>query len=429
MAGVYSVTQVNSYIKNMFTQDFLLRRISVKGEVSNCKYHTSGHIYFTLKDSGGTLSAVMFAGQRRGLKFRMAEGQQVIVKGTVDVYERDGKYQLYASEIELAGRGDLYVKYEKLLRELEEMGMFAAQYKRPIPRYAKTVGVVTAPTGAAIRDIINISRRRNPYVQLILYPALVQGEGAKDSIVRGIKTLDAMGLDILIVGRGGGSIEDLWAFNEEVVARAIFSCNTPVISAVGHETDVTIADYVADLRAPTPSAAAELAVFDYVQFQADLFTRRQKLLREMGFFLDQVKGRRKQAELKIKLHHPQHVIHERRQRLADLEDTLNRRITELIKEDRRKTESRKEWLAAAMNQRMEQDKKRLALISGKMWGLSPLKKLSQGYGFVTDRDGNRVESVKQTPPGCEIAVQVADGRLRALVEERQEVFAWQKNGI
>ncbi len=428
MAGVYSVTQVNSYIKNMFTEDFLLRRISVKGEVSNCKYHTSGHIYFTLKDSGGTLSAVMFAGQRRGLKFRMAEGQQVVVKGTVDVYERDGKYQLYASEIELSGRGDLYVQYEKLLRELEEMGMFAAQYKRPVPRYAKTVGIVTAPTGAAIRDIINISRRRNPYVQLILYPALVQGEGAKDSIVRGIKTLDAMGLDVLIVGRGGGSIEDLWAFNEEVVARAIFSCDTPVISAVGHETDVTIADYVADLRAPTPSAAAELAVFDYVRFQADLLARRQKLLREMGFFLDQVKGRQKQAELKIKLHHPRHVIREKRQRLADLEDTLNRRITDLIKEYRRKTGSRKEWLASAMNQRMEQDKKRLALISGKIWGLSPLKKLSQGYGFVTDGDGNRVESVKQTPPGCEIAVQVVDGKLRARVEERQEVLAWQKNG-
>ncbi len=429
MAGVYSVTQVNSYIKNMFTQDFLLRRISVKGEVSNCKYHSSGHIYFTLKDGGGTLSAVMFAGQRRGLKFHMAEGQQVIVKGTVDVYERDGKYQLYASEIELSGRGDLYVKYEKLLRELEEMGMFAAQYKRPIPRYAKTVGIVTAPTGAAIRDIMNISRRRNPYVQLILYPALVQGEGAKDSIVRGIKTLDAMGLDVLIVGRGGGSIEDLWAFNEESVARAIFSCNTPVISAVGHETDVTIADYVADLRAPTPSAAAELAVFDYVQFQADLWARRQKLSREMGFFLDQVKGRLKQDELKIKLHHPQHVIHEKRQRLVDLEDALNRQITDLIKEDKRKTESRKEWLTKAMNKRTEQDKKKLALISGKMWGLSPLKKLSQGYGFVTDGDGNRVESVKQTPPGCEIVVQVTDGRLRAQVKERQEVQVWQKNGI
>ena len=279
MAGVYSVTQVNSYIKNMFTQDFLLRRIAVKGEVSNCKYHSSGHIYFTLKDSGGTLSAVMFAGQRRGLSFRLSEGQQVVVKGTVDVYERDGKYQLYASEIELSGRGDLYLRFEKLLRELEEMGMFAAQYKKPIPRYAKTVGIVTAPTGAAIRDIMNISARRNPYVQLILYPALVQGAGAKESIVRGIRTLDAMGLDVLIVGRGGGSIEDLWAFNEEAVARAIFACRTPVISAVGHETDVTISDYVADLRAPTPSAAAELAVFDYFQFQSELTARKQKLYR------------------------------------------------------------------------------------------------------------------------------------------------------
>ncbi|MBQ5660655.1 MAG: exodeoxyribonuclease VII large subunit, partial [Lachnospiraceae bacterium] len=330
MAGVYSVTQVNSYIKNMFSQDFLLRRLSVKGEVSNCKYHTSGHIYFTLKDRGGTLAAVMFAGQRRGLQFRLEEGQQVVVKGTVDVYERDGKYQLYAQEIELAGRGDLYVKFEKLLRELEEMGMFDAQYKRPIPKYAKRVGIVTAPTGAAVRDIINISKRRNPYVQLVLYPALVQGEGAKDSIVHGIQTLDAMGLDVLIVGRGGGSIEDLWAFNEEAVARAIFACETPVISAVGHETDVTIADYVADLRAPTPSAAAELAVFDHGQFLADLEARKRKLDREMGFFLDSVKGRLKRDELKIRIHHPQRIINEKRQRLADIEDVMNRRLGKML---------------------------------------------------------------------------------------------------
>ena len=221
MTGVYSVSQVNSYIKNMFTQDFLLRRISVKGEVSNCKYHTSGHIYFTLKDGGGTLSAVMFAGQRRGLSFRLAEGQQVVVKGNVDVYERDGKYQLYAAEIELAGRGDLFLRFEKLRNELEEMGMFAAEYKQDIPRYAMKIGIVTAPTGAAVRDIINISKRRNPYVQLVLYPALVQGAEAKYSITKGIETLDAMGLDVLIVGRGGGSIEDLWAFNEEMVARAM----------------------------------------------------------------------------------------------------------------------------------------------------------------------------------------------------------------
>lgn len=424
MAGVYSVTQVNSYIKNMFTQDFLLRRLSVKGEVSNCKYHTSGHIYFTLKDRGGTLAAVMFAGQRRGLKFRLEEGQQVIVKGTVDVYERDGKYQLYAAEIELAGRGDLYVRFEKLLRELEEMGMFDASYKRPIPQYAKTVGIVTAPTGAAVRDIINIARRRNPYVQLILYPALVQGEGAKDSIVNGIRTLDAMGLDVLIVGRGGGSIEDLWAFNEEDVARAIFACNTPVISAVGHETDVTISDYVADLRAPTPSAAAELAVFDYERFEADVKARKRKLDREMGFFLDQVKGRLKHEELKIKLHHPQNMINEKRQRLADIEDGLNRIMAAMVEEDKRETKTREEWLTRQMERRLEHDKKRLAVISGTMWGLSPLKKLSQGYGFVTDGEGARLASVKQAPVGSKIQVQVADGKLLAEVEEVQEAEGW-----
>ena len=426
MAGAYSVTQVNSYIKNMFAQDFLLRRLSVKGEVSNCKYHSSGHIYFTLKDKSGTLAAVMFASQRRGLGFRLEEGQQVVVKGTVDVYERDGKYQLYAQEIELAGRGDLYIKFEKLLRELEEMGMFDARYKRPIPRYAKTVGIVTAPTGAAVRDIINISKRRNPYVQLVLYPALVQGEGAKDSIVNGIRTLDAMGLDVLIVGRGGGSIEDLWAFNEEEVARAIFACSTPVISAVGHETDVTVSDYVADLRAPTPSAAAELAVFDYGQFLADLEARKRKLDREMGFFLDSVKGRLKQDALKIRLYHPQHLINEKKQRLADMEDALNRRLMTKIEEDKRRTEMQKDALARLMERRLDSDKKRLAVISGTMWGLSPLKKLSQGYGFVTDADGERLASVKQAPVGSRIHVQVADGKLTANVVESKEAEGWKK---
>ena len=424
MASVYSVTQVNSYIKNMFSQDFLLRRLSVKGEVSNCKYHTSGHIYFTLKDGGGTLAAVMFAGQRRGLKFRLEEGQQVVVKGTVDVYERDGKYQLYASEIELAGRGDLYVKFEKLFRELQDMGMFDARYKRPIPKYAKTVGIVTASTGAAVRDIINISKRRNPYVQLVLYPALVQGESAKDSIVTGIRTLDRMGLDVLIVGRGGGSIEDLWAFNEEAVARAIFACNTPVISAVGHETDVTISDYVADLRAPTPSAAAELAVFDYERFVADIDARKRKLDREMGFFLDQVKGRLKHDELKITLYHPQNIINEKRQLLANMEDGLNRMMHAMVDQYKQETRTREEWMSRKMERRLEDDKKRLAVISGTMWGLSPLKKLSQGYGFVTDAKGDRLASIKQAPVGSRIHVQVADGKLTAAVEERQEAEGW-----
>ena len=209
MASVYSVSQVNAYIKNMFLQDFALSRISVKGEVSNCKYHTSGHIYFTLKDGSSAISAVMFAGNRSGLSFQLKEGQRVVAAGSIDVYERDGRYQLYAKKITLDGEGDLFLRFQKLRDELEEMGMFAPEYKQPIPRYAKTVGIVTASTGAAIRDIMNIASRRNPYVQLVLCPALVQGEQAKYSIAKGIETLDAMRLDVIIVGRGGGSIEDL----------------------------------------------------------------------------------------------------------------------------------------------------------------------------------------------------------------------------
>ena len=252
MTNVYTVRQVNAYIRNMFTQDFMLNRIYVKGEVSNCKYHTSGHIYFSLKDESGTIACVMFAGQRGGLSFHMRDGQQVVVFGAVSIYERAGAYQLYAKEIRLDGEGVLYEKFQMLKKELEEMGMFAPEYKQEIPAYAKTIGVVTASTGAAIRDIMNITARRNPYVQLILYPAQVQGEGAKESVVRGIHALEHYGVDLMIVGRGGGSIEDLWAFNEEEVARAVFECSVPVISAVGHETDTTIIDYVADLRAPTP---------------------------------------------------------------------------------------------------------------------------------------------------------------------------------
>ena len=281
MRNVYSVGQVNAYIRNMFQQDFLLNRIYVKGEVSNCKYHTSGHIYFSLKDETGAIACVMFAGQRKGLAFSMKNGDRVVVLGSVSTYERSGTYQLYAREITLEGAGLLYERFLALKQELEDMGMFAQEYKQPIPRFVRTVGVVTAPTGAAIQDIRNIIHRRNPYVQVILYPALVQGEGAKESIVRGIEALDAAGLDVLIVGRGGGSMEDLWAFNEEVVARAIFNCRTPVISAVGHETDFTIADFAADLRAPTPSAAAELAVYDYQAFAEQLLAYQSRLNRGM----------------------------------------------------------------------------------------------------------------------------------------------------
>ena len=391
--NVYSVGQVNAYIKNMFAQDFMLRQISVSGEISNCKYHSSGHIYFTLKDSSGIIQAVMFAGNRRGLTFHMKEGDNVVVTGSIEVYERDGKYQLYAREITLAGAGDLYLKYEALKKELEEMGMFAKEYKQDIPKYAKTIGIVTAPTGAAVRDINNIAQRRNPYVQLILYPALVQGQDAKFSIVNGIRTLDSMGLDVLIVGRGGGSMEDLWAFNEEIVARAIFECETPVISAVGHETDVTIADYVADLRAPTPSAAAELAVFDYRQFENRLEVLREALNRGVERNLERKKAQVEQYQMKLKLHHPERILNDHRQRLVQIQDQMERRIEE----------------------RLTDRKHRLALLAGRLHGLSPLEQLSRGVGFVTDKDGKPVASVRELQKEESLQIRLADGRVETRI--------------
>ena len=388
MGSVYTVSQVTSYIKNMFTQDFALNRVSIKGEVSNCKYHTSGHIYFTLKDGGAQIAAVMFAGQRKGLDFTLAEGQEVIVSGTVDVYEKDGRYQLYAKEIKREGRGDLFLRFEKLRDELEEMGMFDGCYKQPIPKYATRIGIVTASTGAAIRDIMNITSRRNPYVQLILYPALVQGEKAKYSIVQGIKTLDQMGLDVLIVGRGGGSIEDLWAFNEEMVARAIFECHTPVISAVGHETDVTIADYVADLRAPTPSAAAELAVFDYKQFEETVAAYKLLLDKAAKRKLERARFRLEQCRMQLKLKDPGRMVNDRRQRLNN-----------------------------SMREKLNLQKHRLALDASQLEGLSPLKKLSAGYGFVQKESGEAIRSVKQVTAGDPVRIYVADGYAKALVTD------------
>lgn len=396
--NVYTVKQVNSYIKNMFTQDFMLNRIYVKGEVSNCKYHTSGHIYFSLKDESGTIACVMFAGQRGGLYFHMREGQQIIVLGSVNVYERTGSYQLYAQEIRLDGEGTLYEKYQMLKQELEEMGMFAPEYKKAIPRYAKRIGVVTAPTGAAVRDIMNISARRNPYVQLLLYPAQVQGEGAKESIVRGIRMLETKNVDVIIVGRGGGSIEDLWAFNDECVARAIFDCQVPVISAVGHETDVTIADYVADLRAPTPSAAAELAVWDYRQLQGYLDECRLRMNRSMTGTIRINRLRLKELDVRLSYLHPRHKLQDQQQRLIELEEELRTLMRDRVKEARH----------------------RLAIQIEKLNGLSPVRKLNQGFAYVEEADGGVVKSIRQVEMGDELTVYVTDGLIRTSVKAVQK---------
>lgn len=395
MRNVYTVKQVNLYIKNMFTQDFMLNRIYVKGEVSNCKYHTSGHIYFSLKDESGTIACIMFASARSGLSFRMREGQKVIVLGSVNVYERDGKYQLYANEIILEGAGLLYEKFEALKQELEEMGMFAEEYKQPIPKFAKTVGIVTAPTGAAVRDIIQIASRRNPYVQLILYPALVQGEGAADSIVRGIRMLEKQNVDVMIVGRGGGSIEDLWAFNEEKVARAIFDCRVPVISAVGHETDTLISDYVADLRAPTPSAAAELAVFDVQLVEKWLMDYGTQMRRQLELRLNQMRTRLMHDEEKLRYLNPRAKLKENEKRLDELGAALERR----------------------MQATLEQKRHTLALLSGRLDGMSPLKKLAQGYSYVEDAGGHALTDADTVQIGEALSIHLYRGSLKAAVTE------------
>ena len=330
----YTVSQVNRYLSRMIQEDFLLSRLTVAGEISNLKMHPSGHIYFTLKDQASQLSGIMFAGKRAGLSFRLENGMKVLVTGRIGLYEAGGSYQIYADSFQLAGQGELYLRFEALKKELMEMGLFDPMYKKPIPKYARRIGVVTASSGAAVRDIVQIARRRNPFVEITLFPALVQGEGAVPSIVKGIRTLDRMGLDALIVGRGGGSIEDLWAFNEEAVAKAIFDAETPIISAVGHETDTTIADFVADLRAPTPSAAAELAVFDYMQFVDDLasftYSFHERIEKKILSYRQKVKER----ELQFSALHPRSILQGKQHRLLDLENRFQNAIREAIQEQK-----------------------------------------------------------------------------------------------
>ena len=398
MKNIFSVGQINRYVKNMFTQDFILQKIYVKGEVSNCKYHTSGHIYFSLKDETGVLSCVMFAGHRRGLAFRMKNGDRVVVGGAVDVYERDGRYQLYAKEISLEGAGALYERFLALKTELEEMGMFAQEYKQPIPAFIHRLGVVTAPTGAAVQDIRNISLRRDPYLQIILYPALVQGEGAADSIVRGIHMLDQAEVDVIIVGRGGGSIEDLWAFNEEKVARAIFECRTPIISAVGHETYFTIADFVADLRAPTPSAAAELAVADFRQILQNIAGLRDRMQKAMQRRAELGRAQLMQYQMRFQYLNPEAKLRDNRQRLDDLDELLRR----------------------AMKNRIAEERHMLGIYLERYRGLSPLYKLNQGYSFVSDREGNGIISTKQVHSGDLLEISVTDGVIEAEVRSSRK---------
>ena len=416
MRNVYSVSQINAYIRRMFSEDYLLHSVLVRGEVSNCKYHASGHIYFTLKDASGTLSCVMFAGRRRGLSFHMQNGDQVIAAGSVDVYAKTGSYQLYAVQIIRDGVGALAERFEQLKKKLLEQGMFDASYKQPIPSYVRRLGVVTAATGAAVRDIIQIAKRRNPYIEIILYPAIVQGDAAPDSIIRGIQTLDREGVDVIIIGRGGGSLEDLWAFNEERVAEAVFDCATPVISAVGHETDTVITDFVADLRAPTPSAAAELAVFDLSRYDGDLERIRRRLDDTMSAKI--LRQRNDLLRLTREIRHlsPDARIRDQRQTLDRLWERLDLLMTRRIDSARRRAD-RVEQLDILMGSKMTDARHRIELLAGSLAHLSPLARLSGGYGFVSTPDGRAVCSVTDIRPSDTFRVRLRDGLIDATADK------------
>lgn len=390
---VYSVSKVNAYIKNMFMQDFVLNKISVEGEVSNCTYANSNHIYFTIKDEGGTLSAVMFAGQRGGLSFDMKRGQKVVVTGTISCYEKEGRYQLYANKIEEAGKGDLYEKYLQLKEKLEDMGMFDQRYKKEIPKFVQSIGVATAQTGAVINDIQNVSYRRNPYVRIVLAPCLVQGDAAPKSIISAIKKLDKMNLDVLIVGRGGGSIEDLYCFNDEELAKTIFNAKTPIISAVGHETDFTIADFVADLRAPTPSAAAEIANFIYNDYMYTLDVYNRKLTEQVERKIDYVKRDLDMLLIKLNTLSPQIRIREQKQRLENFAKILQNTFKNYL----------------------ENKKTALVNLSKRLDTVSPLKRLSGGYAYISDNKNNKVLSAESVKPEDELNIYFSDGKVRAKV--------------
>ena len=396
MAGnVYSVTQVTDYIQNMFAQDFMLERISVRGEIYNCKYHSSGHVYFTLKDEGAVISCILFAGSRSGLKFTLSEGMRVVASGRIGVYRKGGSYNLYVTAVTADGIGALYERYEKLKRELEEMGMFDEVYKKPIPKYINTLGIVTAPTGAAVRDIIQIAKRRHPGIRILLYPAKVQGEGAAQSIARGIAVMENAGVDVIIAGRGGGSIEDLWAFNEEITAKAFFSCSVPIISAVGHETDTVITDYVADLRAPTPSAASELAVPDMTALCTTLQETAVLMRRMIAHHISGAREKTSAAQRTLMVLSPGHRIAEMRLRLEDASVHLQMQMKYILSEKRNACTIRKERLEA----------------------LSVRNRLSGGMALVQKADGKLLAKAEDAAAGDDIRVIFADGSIRAKVTE------------
>ena len=395
-----TVTELNNYVKRMFDSDRALSAVSVTGEISNLTVHRTGHLYFSLKDEESQIKAVMFRSAASSLKFMPENGMKVIVRCSVSVYTAGGSYQLYVNSMQPDGVGSLYLAYEQLKSKLEREGLFAIEFKKRLPRYPKAVGVITSPTGAAVRDIINVTGRRYPSAKIYLYPSLVQGDGAEENLIKALDYLDNSSLvDVIIIGRGGGSIEDLWAFNSEKLARKIFECKTPIISAVGHETDFTICDFVADMRAPTPSAAAELAVPDTRELTLrldDIYVNLEKAL------LNAVKSgsERLEAARKNPMFTDTSALFEEKQELID---------------------EYKSSAVSLINEKLTELYNKLAVGAGKANALSPLATLSRGYSVASDLNGKTLKSVKDVNTGEKITIRLSDGQISATVDNK-EVF-------
>lgn len=391
-----TVTQVNLYIKQVIARDDILNNVLVKGELSNFKAHSSGHMYMSLKDETGVMRAVMFRSAAAKLNFRPQNGMKVLARGRIGVYERDGQYQLYIEHMEQEGIGDLHVAFDKLKQKLDAEVLFSPKYKKPLPKYPGRIGVVTAPTGAAIRDIMNILSRRFSYSDILLYPVLVQGENSAQSIVEAINYFnDTDSADVLIVGRGGGSIEDLWSFNEEIVARAIFASHIPIVSAVGHEIDFTISDFVADLRAPTPSAAAELVVPSQVELREKFNNVYSRMYTCANRIVERSRMRVKMLSENTVLKNPMVKVEDNRIYLDSLYKNFENAFQGILNEK----------------------KQSLALNASKLDALSPLSSLQRGFSVTKDTAGKVVKSVGQISDGDEITVLVSDGSLLADVKK------------
>lgn len=392
---IFTVSDLNNYIKNLFENNRTLSSVTVRGEISNFVNHRSGHLYFSLKDADGQIRAIMFRSRVAGLKFMPESGMKVIIHGSVNLYPRDGSYQIYVSSMQPDGIGALFLAYEQMKARLAEEGLFDESHKLPIPSIPKRIGVITSPTGAAVRDIINVAGRRFPNAEIFVYPALVQGEGAEASLIKALDYLDRSGLcDVIIIGRGGGSIEDLWAFNGELLARRIYEATTPVISAVGHETDFTICDFVADMRAPTPSAAAEIAVPDRRELAIRLDSFDERLLLALQRKL--MRAREKCENLKSLLSGltPKNIINNKRDIIAMMGEKSKMLIKGYI----------------------DKERDRLAVNAGRVDALSPLSILSRGYS-ITEVNGKIVTNTTDIGVGDKINVILSNGRLSAVVED------------